>query len=168
VCLLVGPGACVGGSSWHCRCSCRCPPRFKLGGRRLPLLLCSACHAPPRLECKQDTDNLPASEARRRLEAFRKKQQAAAAAKGATAGAEGSDGSGSGGGAASDGGAVAAAACAAFEGAISEAFEGSLKFYVTEEQKEVRPPAAVLCSCPAAAANTGLHFSRFTCRRSLA
>ncbi len=84
----------------------------------------------------QDIDNLPASEARRRLEAFRKRQQAA---KSAAAAAGGEDGGVSGGGG-GDAAAVAAAAAArgAFEGAISEAFEGALKFYVSEEQKEVR------------------------------
>ncbi|KAI8462913.1 MAG: subunit of GARP complex [Monoraphidium minutum] len=84
----------------------------------------------------QDIDNLPASEARRRLEAFRKRQQAAAAAKAAAAAAAASGEDGSSGGA-PDAAAVAAAARGAFEGAISEAFEGALKFYVTEEQKEL-------------------------------
>ncbi len=74
--------------------------------------------------CPQDIDNLPASEARRRLEAFRKRQQAAAAAKAAAAtGADAQE--------------AAAAARGAFEGAISEAFEEVLRFYVMEEQREV-------------------------------
>jgi hypothetical protein len=75
----------------------------------------------------QEVDNLPASEARRRLEAYRKRQQAAAAAKAkADAGGEGGEE------------AAAAAVRGAFEGAISSAFEGALKHYVAEEQKEVR------------------------------
>ena len=88
----------------------------------------------------QDVDNMSASEARRRLEAFRKKQQAAAAAKqqeqqqggsaGGTAGAGGGE---------PEAAAAAAAASVSFEGAISEAFEDALKHYVAEEQKEVRP-----------------------------
>lgn len=80
---------------------------------------------------------MPASEARRRLEAFRKKQQAVAAAskeQGAAAGAAGEEGSSSSGADA----AAAAAARVAFEGAISEAFEDALKYYIAEEQKEVR------------------------------
>lgn len=72
----------------------------------------------------QDIDNLPASEARRRLEAYRKRQQAAAAAKAAAeAGQEAAE--------------AAAAARVAFEGSISDAFEGALRFYVSEEQREV-------------------------------
>lgn len=82
---------------------------------------------------------MSASEARRRLELFRKKQQAAAAAKqqqqqqqagstagGATAGSSDTEAA-----------AAAAAASVSFEGAISEAFGDSLKYYVAEEQKEV-------------------------------
>jgi hypothetical protein len=88
----------------------------------------------------QEVDNMSASEARRRLELFRKKQQAAAAAKqqqqqqqqaggtagGATAGSSDTEAA-----------AAAAAASVSFEGAISEAFGDSLKYYVAEEQKEV-------------------------------
>ena len=82
----------------------------------------------------RDIDGLPASEARRRLEAFRRRQQAAQAA--AAAGDGGA--AGAGGAPEPDGGDVAAAAArGAFEGAISEAFEGALKFYVAEEQREV-------------------------------
>lgn len=88
----------------------------------------------------QDIDNLPASEARRRLEAFRKKQQAAAAAAAASAAAAAQQQADAGSSSAAAGGsaeAAAAAARVAFEGAISEAFEDSLKYYVAEEQKEV-------------------------------
>lgn len=85
----------------------------------------------------QEVDNMSASEARRRLEAFRKKQQAAAAAKQQQQGGGPPDAAAGG---ASDLQAAAAAAAAnvSFEGAISEAFEESLKYYVAEEQKEVR------------------------------
>jgi hypothetical protein len=91
--------------------------------------------APPPHPHPQDIDNLPASEARRRLEAFRKRQQSVAAK---AAAAVAGDADGEGGGLATPEAAAAAAARGAFEGAISEAFEGALKFYVTEEQKEVR------------------------------
>lgn len=79
---------------------------------------------------------MSASEARRRLEAFRKKQQAAAAAKqqqqpGNAAGAAPGSSSDT------EAAAAAAAATVSFEGAVSEAFEDSLKYYVAEEQKEV-------------------------------
>lgn len=86
----------------------------------------------------QEVDNMSASEARRRLEAFRKKQQAAAAAKqqqqqppGNAAGAVPGSSSDT------EAAAAAAAASVSFEGAISEAFGDSLKYYVAEEQKEV-------------------------------
>jgi hypothetical protein len=98
----------------------------------------------------QDADNLPASEARRRLEAFRKKQQAAkqqhqqqqagaaAAAAAAAAGAGAAGGTSAGGRGEADAAAADAAARVAFEGSISGAFEGALRHYVAEEQKEVR------------------------------
>lgn len=82
----------------------------------------------------KDVDNMSASEARRRLEAFRKKQQAAAAKQqqqtSTAGGAAGSNGE-------TEAAAAAAAASVSFEGAISEAFEDSLKYYVAEEQKEL-------------------------------
>eukprot|EP00878_Enallax_costatus_P033636 GHUV01037174.1.p1 GENE.GHUV01037174.1~~GHUV01037174.1.p1 ORF type:complete len:827 (+),score=323.16 GHUV01037174.1:597-3077(+) len=85
----------------------------------------------------QDIDNLPASEARRRLEAFRKKQQAAAAAAQQQA-ADAAAGSATAAATGSTAEAAAnAAARVAFEGAISEAFEDALKYYVAEEQKEL-------------------------------
>lgn len=77
---------------------------------------------------------MSASEARRRLEAFRKKQQAAAAAKQQPADTAGAAPAPSG---EAEAAAAAAAASVSFEGAISEAFEDSLKYYVAEEQKEV-------------------------------
>lgn len=76
---------------------------------------------------------MSASEARRRLEAFRKKQQAAKQLQNAS-----SAGGASAAGAEPEAAAAAAAASVSFEGAISEAFEDSLKYYVAEEQKEVR------------------------------
>eukprot|EP00879_Flechtneria_rotunda_P008030 GHRR01008412.1.p1 GENE.GHRR01008412.1~~GHRR01008412.1.p1 ORF type:complete len:961 (+),score=374.37 GHRR01008412.1:225-3107(+) len=87
----------------------------------------------------QDVDNLPASEARKRLEAFRKKQQAAAAAKQQQQQQTAADGTAHAGGSETVGpdAAAAAAAHVAFEGAISEAFEDALKYYVAEEQKEL-------------------------------
>lgn len=92
------------------------------------------------LRLLQDVDNMSASEARKRLEAFRKKQQAAAAAKqqqpqsaASTAGSQQQQLDAHAAAAA----ASVAAACVSFEGAISEAFEDSLKYYVAEEQKEV-------------------------------
>lgn len=73
----------------------------------------------------QDVDNLPASEARRRLEAYRKKMQVQAAAKAAAqAGEQAKE--------------AAEAVKTAFEGSISDAFEDSLKWYVAEEERELR------------------------------
>jgi hypothetical protein len=128
------------------RLRCCGPPALRRGSHtRAGVLFCTALPRSPNHallgtpHALQDIDNLPASEARRRLEAFRKRQQSAAAAKAAAAAAAATaaDGGGEGGGAALDA-AAAAAARGAFEGAISEAFEGALKFYVSEEQKEVR------------------------------
>jgi hypothetical protein len=90
----------------------------------------------------QEVDNMSASEARRRLEAFRKKQQAAKQQQ------QQQQAGGAAPGPSSETEAVAAAAAAAsvsFEGAISEAFEDSLKYYVAEEQKEVRWQLPLQC-----------------------
>jgi hypothetical protein len=81
---------------------------------------------------------MSASEARRRLEAFRKKQQAAAAAKQQQQQGGGAPDAAAGATSDTQAAAAAAAANVSFEGAISEAFEDSLKYYVAEEQKEVR------------------------------
>ncbi len=106
-------------------------------------------------------DSLPAAEARKRLEAFRRRQQAEAAARAANAnrvaGSTGTASPGGGGGGSSCSSspvacatsrgaanvsemptAADAAARVAFEGAISSAFEDALHYYVAEEQREVR------------------------------
>jgi hypothetical protein len=78
---------------------------------------------------------MSASEARRRLEAFRKKQQAAKQQQQQPQQADA--GAAPGPNSETEAAAAAAAASVSFEGAISEAFEDSLKYYVAEEQKEV-------------------------------